>query len=149
MGLEFSFSRTTIKDEITFDGFKLCGENQSSHIASFEQSKRMPPWLLRSMRFSFRQGRRRQSGIFRATRCSNIRDEVDYWRPFFERNVNEKSKILKYLDGTLQVLESGESPEIEDFDEENETGNNRQQLLTTGTQKNNVRSGAVLLHFLV
>jgi hypothetical protein len=129
LGLEFSFSRRTITDEITFEGFKLCGENQANYIASFERSD-MPQWLRRSMPFPFRSERRRRFGNFQATRCSNINDEVDYWRPPFEWSVNEKHRILKYLDEVRQLLTATGPPDQLDLAEDDEPDVNRQEFLT-------------------
>src|SRR4051812_41027136 len=37
IGLEFSFSRKKSEDEITLEGFKLCGENTNGHLAQFKK----------------------------------------------------------------------------------------------------------------
>ena len=41
-GLEFSFSRRRPEDEITLEGFKVCGEDLTGHVARFEKCA-LPP----------------------------------------------------------------------------------------------------------
>jgi AAA ATPase domain len=129
LGLECLFSRKSINDEISLIELRLCGANQASHIASFLQSP-MPPWFRRSMPFSFRSGRRRQSKMFRAARCSSIRDERDFWMPPFVWTINEKTNILKSLEAIRQAIESGELPEVKGAGDEDERGYNLPEFLT-------------------
>jgi predicted ATPase len=114
-GLEFSFSRKTLGDEITLDGFKLCGESLTGSIAEFERTQ-MPKRLQRSVSFQFQSGRRRQSGSLGAAKCVRIHPETDFWRPRFERTKDHQPLLLSLLGEAKQGLDSRNPAKLEDFE---------------------------------
>jgi hypothetical protein len=118
LGLEVTFSRKTKKEEITLEGFKLCGEDQSSHVASFDKAQ-MPQRFRRSLPFSPRAERRRQTGSLRATRCSSIRHEPDFWKPAFDWSSQSRDQILAILEESRKHFERRSSQGVlsAEFDE--------------------------------
>jgi hypothetical protein len=96
VGLEFAFSRKKTEDEITLEGFKLCGESIDTHIATFEKCA-MPRDMRRYAGMPFRSERRRSTELLRAARCTQIASDVNYWQPAYEWSVREKARLIEML----------------------------------------------------
>lgn len=96
VGLELSFSRKKQEDEITLDGFKLCGQDANGYIAHFDKCP-MPKDMRRYAGLPYRSDRRRDTELLRATRCTQIVDDPTYWRPAFEWSRQERPRILRML----------------------------------------------------
>ena len=121
LGLEVTFSRKTKREEITLEGFKLCGEDQTSHVAAFSKAQ-MPQRFRRNLPFSIRAERRRQAGSLRGTRCSSIRDEVDFWKPAFEWSLQSRNEIGRILEDSRKQFERRHSQAVlsPEFDDESD-----------------------------
>ena len=96
IGLEFTFSRPTPKDEITFDGFKLCGENPDGCIAEFKQCD-MPRDMRRYSGVPYRSERGRGPTVLRATQCTHLVSDPIYWHYPYEWCLQERDRLKKML----------------------------------------------------
>lgn len=96
IGLEFSFARRKAEDEITLEGFKLCGEDPSAFVAAFEKCD-IPREMRRYAGASFRSERRRSPSVLRAARCTAINDDPIFWQPAYNWSLREKGRLLVVL----------------------------------------------------
>jgi hypothetical protein len=130
IGLEVSFSRKSVKDEITLEGFRLCGEDTSSFIAEFTKTE-LPRDFRRHAPMSFRSERRRSAGSLRGAKCVRVRDEPDFWKYPFEWTSQERKLLTEKLHEARNNLAHGVSTTLVRglFDEEDETGESKARLL--------------------
>lgn len=120
IGLEFAFSRKKTEDEITLDGFKLCGEGSDAYIATFEKCA-MPPDMRRYASMPYRSERRRSKELLRAVRCTQISSDVSYWQPAYEWSVQQKAIWIERLTEIHRTYQSDRgSPSMRGLFEEDE-----------------------------
>ncbi len=129
IGLEVSFSRKTVQDEITLEGFKLCGEDSSSFIAQFEKCD-IPRDFRRYGPMSYRSERRRGTGILRAAKCVRVRDEPDFWRYPYEWMTQERPMLIgKLKEARNNIAHDAPTPVRGLFDDDDETGASKATFL--------------------
>jgi hypothetical protein len=129
IGLEFSFSRKTVKDEITLEGFKLCGQDPSSFVAQFEKCD-LPRDFRRYGPVSFRSERRRNSSSLRGAKCVRVRDEPDFWEYQFDWTYRERGLLIAKLQEARNNIAHPETTPVKGlFDDEDETGESKARLL--------------------
>lgn len=109
-GLEFSFSRRRPEDEITLEGFKVCGEDLTGHVARFEKCA-VPPNFQQQLLGPYRGQGRRSAGSFRAAKCTYISDDPAYWRPGFDRSIRARPRFIDMLERARHELHSGQVDE--------------------------------------
>lgn len=129
-GIEISLSRKTPQDEITLEGYQLCGEDPTSYIAKFENAsipKDFPKDFWRYYAaISYRSGRRRRTGSLRAARCTDIRDEPDFWNPAHEWTSRERTTLLSRLKNFEEIIQSSKGSQVRSlFEDEDENGESR------------------------
>ena len=130
VGLEFSFSRKKSEDEITLEGFKLCGEDINGHVAVFEKCA-MPRDMRRYAGVPYRSERRRGMELLRAARCTQIVNDPTYWKPAYEWSVQERTRLLDMLvDARKTFQEDRDTPAMRGlFDDEEQAAEGRGRLL--------------------
>jgi hypothetical protein len=129
-GLEFTFARKRPEDEITLEGFKVCGENLYGHVARFEKCN-VPANFRQRFFGPYRSQGRGSSNSFRAAKCTYISDDPTYWQPGFERAVRAKSRYVEMLERALRELHSGYADEGVQgllFDEPEDDGDRKQAI---------------------
>jgi predicted ATPase len=130
LGLELAFSRKKAEDEITLEGFTLCGDDTDGHIAAFE--KCAMPWERRRYAGpTFRSERRRGIGLLRAARCTYISSNPTYWEPAYEWSVREKPRLIDELTELRRNLhEERDTPAMTGLhDDDEQSGEGRARLL--------------------
>jgi hypothetical protein len=130
LGLELAFSRKKAEDEITLEGFKLCGDDTDGHIAAFE--KCAMPWEMRRYAGpTFRSERRRGMGLVRA-RCTYISSNPTYWAPAYEWTVRNKPRLIDTLTRLRRTLrKERDTPAITALlNDDEQSGERRARLLT-------------------
>jgi hypothetical protein len=107
LGLEFSFARKKAEDEITLEGFKLCGEDRDGAIASFEKCE-LPKDMRRYAGVPYRSERRRGPTVLRAARCTEIKDDASYWKPAYDWSFQEKKRLHSMLSEARNTFAHGQ-----------------------------------------
>lgn len=130
LGLELSFNRKKLSDEITLEGFKFCSDK--IEIAEFEKCQ-MPVELQHFVGPSYRSGRRHKTELMRAAQCKQISSDPSYWKPFYERSVNAKGYLIKILTEARQKLyEKQDTPLMRGlFDDDEQAGEGGVRLLAS------------------
>lgn len=129
LGLEIAFSRKKSEDEITLDGFKLCGEDSDRHIAVFE--KCAMPREMRRYAVAPYQSERRRGTEFRAARCTQISSDPTYWQLAYKHSVREKSRLIDMVTEARRTFhEEGNISAIQGLlDDEDKAGEGRVRVL--------------------
>lgn len=129
IGLEFSFSRKRPEDEITLEGFTLCGGDPESTVASFEQCD-LPKDMRRYAGVPYRSERRRGPMTLRGARCTAINDDRSFWRPAYEWSFREKDRLRSMLtDARIAFAHGKESPTMRGlFDEDEQADQGKERL---------------------
>jgi hypothetical protein len=107
VGLEFSFTRRRPEDEITLEGFKVCGEDLAGHVARFEKCA-APKNFQRDLLGPYRGEGRRSAGSFRTAKCTYISEDPAYWQPGFQRSVRARDRFIEMLGRAKHELISGQ-----------------------------------------
>jgi hypothetical protein len=130
-GLEFTFARKRLEDEISLEGFKACGEDLHEHVARFEKCA-VPAEFRRQVMGTYRSQSRRNAGGLRAAKCTYITEDPTYWRRGFDRSQTDKSRFLDMLLRAKQELVTGQGDsEVQEllFDDTQDSEDRRQALL--------------------
>jgi hypothetical protein len=129
LGLEFSFSRKKQEDEITLEGFKLCGESSTSFVALFEKCD-LPREMRRYAGVPYRPARRRGPTILRAARCIAINNDPSYWQPAYDWSIQERERLHSMLTEARHAFAHGhDAPAIRGlFDDDDQGTEGRERL---------------------
>lgn len=130
IGLEFLFSRKRPEDEITLEGFNLCGDDPDTTLATFEKCD-LPKDMRRYAGPMYRSDRRRNPMSLRGARCRTITDNPSFWEASYEWSVKEKDRLHRMLlDARNNFAHEPNAPAVRSlFDDEEENGEGQAKLL--------------------
>lgn len=126
LGLEVSFSRKSVINEITLEGFKLCGEDAQSFIAEFKRTQ-LPRDFRKHAPVSFRSQRRRSAESLQGAKCVRVQDEPDFWKYPFEWTSQKRNLLMEKLkEAKNNMGQLRGAPLVRGlFDEEEEPGESK------------------------
>jgi AAA ATPase domain len=120
IGLEMSFTRKSLKEEVSLDQIQLFDPSTQDCLARFDHTE-MTKTLRRMTSMPFRPDRRISMSSLRAAKCSYVTKDPSLWMSAFEALQERKDKLIKVM-GDLRSMTGIQKSDEESVSEIREDG---------------------------
>ncbi len=119
VGLEWSFSRKSSKDEISLDTLHLCHGDEESPLATYEKSD-LPREVNRTIFGPFRFSERSKKAKLRGAKCIDVNASSNYWSLAFEHMRQAREQFISAISKVLEtgVMDQARAANMERYAEE-------------------------------